>query len=136
MRWSFRPCIRGELYRDGECQPCPQGFYSKEDNNDLSVRECISCPVDASECYADIIVLDKGYWALSKDSVEMTECPMGRAACPGGVQEIESLALDISGDGDANSSSICRAGYTGALCAVCVEEYYYSPGSNSCEPCS
>ena len=93
MKWSFRDCQKGEYYRDGECNWCEQGFYSKKDNLDLSVTECKRCPGDATECFADTIVLDKGYWALTSNSEDMTECPMGENACVGGVQSSSGRSL-------------------------------------------
>ena len=176
MKWSFRQCLRGEYYRDGECNWCEQGFYSKKDNVDLSVTDCTKCPVDASECYADVIVLKKGYWAMSVDSEGMTLCPMGEEACIGGIQILDdasvvedttdpvtepstramqkqhvlhhrtSHALISSESGYSTldsevvqvtgaNASICKKGYTGVLCAICDEEFYFSPGSNTCEVC-
>jgi hypothetical protein len=176
MKWSFRQCLKGEYYRDGECNWCEQGFYSKEENLDLSITECKRCPPDASECFADTIVLDKGYWALTVDSEGMSQCPMGEKACIGGVQsatgeeeEEEETTSPVTDQTSSvrevqkqhllhhsaaysmpseyttqesvrvyNSSanaSIYNEGYSGILCAICEEEYYYSPGSNTCEIC-
>ena len=131
MKWAFRGCLRGEYYRDSECSECERGYYSKEDNADLSVRECKPCPENARDCYADVIVLDKGYWALSRDSEYVTECPLGKSSCIGGVQNVDAELVN-----DGRNSSICGDGYTGVLCAVCSDQYFFAPGSSTCEPCS
>ena len=153
----FRTCIVGEYYRDGECRACEVGFYSKKSNEDLSVTECERCPFSAASCNSSFIVMRPGYWAISTDSEDILKCPMGANACPGGIPRVgyslssstssislsttsfweEQSILDIN-EASADSASVvagCREGYIGKLCAVCAEDYFYHPSSNTCAAC-
>jgi hypothetical protein len=113
---QFRKCERGEMVADGLCVVCPSGFYSLEYD---TVTECSACP-DHATCFGDSIVVDKGYWRLSDDTVTVFTCPL-EGSCVGGL----STGVDM-----------CSQGYTGILCGVCDVDYYYPSLSATCEACS
>jgi hypothetical protein len=154
----FRTCLVGEYYSSGECRKCEVGFYSKKPNTNLSVTQCETCPVSAAACNGSSIVLRAGYWAVSEESPRIMQCPMGTSACPGGIQRrggggggdeggdastmslaggASSLNTDIDTGDVATASSLagCREGYLGQLCAVCAQDYFYHPSSNTCASC-
>jgi hypothetical protein len=58
LQLSFRTCVRGEYYTNGDCLLCPEGKYSLESNAALSVTECSKCPDHAETCYGDDIKVD------------------------------------------------------------------------------
>ena len=149
----FRTCGIGEYYRDGECRYCEVGFFSMRDNADLTITKCEKCPSAAESCNKSTIVALPGYWAVSEESSKLLECPMGSSACPGGIQRKGTSStspaaaiialkdyntLDITDNENMLSSSAvdgCNEGYEGQLCAVCAEDYFYHPSSNTCKIC-
>ncbi len=70
---------------DGECRKCEKGFYSKTANEELQVTECKKCPAEAETCEGSNIVMSPGFWSINDNSDSLSPCPMGAAACPGGV---------------------------------------------------
>ena len=117
---TFRQCTYGEYYNAGACIMCPEGSYSLEENLDLSVRECESCPEAAEECVGDDMKLKKGHWRISGSASSISTCILPKAGCLGGWET-----------GDAS----CAEGYEGPLCAVCSEGYFLSTSTYSCEAC-
>lgn len=122
---TFRTCERGEFYQDSACQPCPIGTFGFLESKDLSDLQqtsvCQRCPDEASLCYADVIVLEQGYWRSHDTNDYILECPLFDSACMGG---------------NTTSDSSCHAGYVGPLCAVCDKDYHFSALSQTCELCS
>lgn len=96
------------------------GSYSLEDNIDLSVTDCKTCPTNAKECHGDRINLKRGYWRISSLSSTIMTCPLGPESCSGGWETGQAL---------------CAEGYEGMLCAVCSNGFHLSSSSNTCELC-
>ena len=122
---SFRACERGEFYQDNACQPCPTGTYGFLEGEDLADLQqtsvCQRCPDEAALCYADVMVLEHGYWRSHDTNDYILECPLFDSACMGG---------------DTTNDASCHTGYIGPLCAVCDDNYHFNALSQTCELCS
>ncbi len=116
----FAECGSGEYYSSSKCIQCSNGTYSLEDNSDLHLTQCNTCPNHAQQCYGDVIVVSKGYWRISESAWTLLKCPMGMKSCKGG---------------SAAGSLSCEEGYEGMLCGSCSEDYRYDSSSNSCVQC-
>lgn len=121
MLVSFRSCRRGEYYANKVCNLCENSSYSLDENSDLSVRGCKRCPAHADTCWGDVIDVSEGYWRISELASTILPCPLGKESCKGGV---------VSGEAS------CAVGYTGGLCAVCADQYWFSSASSRCQSCS
>jgi hypothetical protein len=118
----FRECRDGEVLVNNQCEECPSGSYSLHYD---PMATCISCPPNTDDCSGNSISVSSGYWRLSPYSTVMLECPMPDA-CVGG----DGSNGDSTGSGSrrflesSSFDSLCAAGYTGPLCAVCSHGYY------------
>ena len=70
VKYSFRPCERGEYFSDRECRMCPNGTYSfilpeTSQLYMLDASTCNACPHEAYSCYGDVVNLKKRYWRLN-----------------------------------------------------------------------
>jgi hypothetical protein len=99
---NFRQCRTGEYYADRVCSPCRNGTYSITDPSGLSLAEirevnvCKDCPSGVKSCFADSLVLEKGYWRIGPEAVDVLQCPMNENSCAGG---------------SATGDELCAAGY-------------------------
>lgn len=75
----FRSCYNGEKFVNGACVSCSNGTYSLIYSED---QPCMKCPKEATECYANSISLDSGYWRDSETSDIIFTCPY--LGCRGG----------------------------------------------------
>lgn len=117
---QFRSCSRGEYFEGRSCHVCPTGFFSLQNNSDLSVRECLRCPNGAKFCASDIMEVREGYWRMNGDETIPFKCPRDSSSCEGGY---------------STGASACADGYEGVLCGVCSDGFYLSAASNTCEVC-
>ena len=78
----FRECEAGEILVNNQCQVCPAGSYSLKYS--ASENTCTPCPDNTDVCYGNKLFVSAGYWRISSLSTTMLECPLGKAACPGG----------------------------------------------------
>lgn len=87
----------------------------------LTSLECRACGNEAT-CVEGAtpatLNLTVGHWRVSPSSLELVRC-LDEASCLGGV----------------NTSSYCREGHTGPLCAVC-EQGFTRSGGGGCEECA
>lgn len=120
LRLYFRSCLRGEYYSNGDCTVCPEGKFSLEPNEDLTVKECKYCPENADSCIGDDIKVRKGHWRINENSTSILECLRISEGCKGGWEA-----------GDRS----CKVGYEGPLCSVCSEEYYFNSATSTCDSC-
>lgn len=109
LKMDFRQCLTGEYYADRECSPCRNGTYSITDPTGLllsDIREvnvCKDCPSGVKSCYADTLVLQKGYWRVGAEAVDVLSCPMDERSCVGGAgtgEELCAQGYEVSGGGE------------------------------------
>ena len=97
INMEFRHCETGEFYADRMCSPCRNGTFSITDPTGLMLSEirevnvCRDCPSGVSSCFADTLVLDKGYWRVGTEAVDVLSCPMEGNSCVGGAGTGEDL---------------------------------------------
>ena len=102
------------------CDFCAALYYSFEGS-------CLDCP-EGSACMVDginsltTLPLMPGYWRIQEATTVIRSCPMP-AACAGGP------VFDDNGD------SYCKEGFTGPLCAVCKDGFFFEPSTISCTFC-
>jgi hypothetical protein len=113
--WSFRSCISGERFSNGQCIRCVNGTYSLKYEEHV---KCKLCPDEAINCYGNQINLVPGYWRISASSDTILPCPYN--GCIGGYNVDQEL---------------CEEGYEGVLCSVCSAGYYYNQDRNECLFC-
>lgn len=114
----FRNCYDGE-YLDGTsgaCVPCVYGFYSYQFHPS---QLCAPCPPEATQCEKNLTDLKSSFWRSSTYSTTFLSCPYD--TCIGGT---------------GVSDELCRIGSTGALCATCVDGYYYDSQRQQCVECT
>jgi hypothetical protein len=146
----FRQCVDGEILVENQCLVCPSGSYSFHYDPLHPATKCTDCPPFTDDCYGSTIVVSPGYWRINKYSLEMSECPYGKAACHGGkmgtsfdekaiVPSNFSSATAVAPTGSVNitrySTNGCARGYEGPLCAICSEKYYFASTTSTCIAC-
>jgi hypothetical protein len=101
-------CLRF-YYRSlqGTCELCPEGSL---------------CPTDGASTQ-ELLTIDKDVWRISATAVTLHACPFPEA-CTGGTLFVDE------GDG------YCNEGYTGPLCAVCSEDFYFNSETRGCAKCT
>jgi hypothetical protein len=114
----FRNCYNGEFLDFGVCTECPSGSYSFEYSEHKGCE--IGCPSGAKSCQGSEIVVEAGLWRMDKNTAEINACPYGEEACLGGSM---------------TGGESCALGYTGPLCAVCEEGYYFQSSEGICTAC-
>lgn len=116
--WKYTIKLRGVTFERGELIAlCPISEYA--DSTDM----CKTCPagVDCSKAGVTLATfeLQDGWWRSGPNSDTVIECPHA-SACSGFSNSTDSL---------------CRSGYEGPLCAVCIEGWFESTETGNCEPC-
>lgn len=124
---QYRPCVRGEFLSQGRaCAACPNGTVSLTEPASVNLAQltetvvCRRCPEFSEDCFADQIVAMPGYWRSSAEAFTLHNCPFDKHACAGGTAV-----------GDAS----CKEGFEGPLCAVCQQDFIYSPFTRTCTRC-
>lgn len=120
---TFRACVPGEYYSNGQCIVCPIGTYSLQlDPANYQQTVCLPAPANSnsSNTFGNSIYVLEGYWRVSDMAYTLIACPYGKVACRAGV---------TAGD---NS---CGVGYEGALCGVCSEDYFFDAATSTCASC-
>jgi hypothetical protein len=90
---------------EDECEPCPAG------------ARCEGGGADGATL--SLLFIEPGFWRSSANSSVVLECPLA-GSCIGG---------------NVTADAMCAEGNSGALCAVCADGYYLSPGG-LCTICS
>jgi hypothetical protein len=107
---TFRECYRGEIIRNGQCQPCSTGKYSLEyPVNNYTLCNDGSKVIGITSCYSDVINVDNGYWRRFPQNKAILSCSLNINGCKGG---------NTTGNG------LCMLGYEGPLCSTCSDGYY------------
>ena len=124
----FRPCEMGERQTDDlRCESCLPGFYSFHKN---SSEKCMPCE-ESSHFYclgSSYVGPKEGYWRMDYFSDNFIRCP-NPASCLGYyVSDPAYFEKD-------KSTGLCRAGYSGVLCAECAKGYGITNGYY-CTSCS
>jgi len=102
------------------CDFCAAQFYSFEGS-------CLDCPAGTA-CDVDgintlaTLPLVPGFWRIQDATTVIRSCPMP-LACDGGSE--------FADKGD----SYCREGFTGPLCSVCLDGYFFEPDTVTCTIC-
>ena len=99
------------------CTRCLKNYFY--DDSCLPCPDGTQCDVDGNSTLADLVLLP-GWWRISESTDEIRRCPHGSLACRGGL---------LFQDG------YCKEGHQGVLCAVCINEFYFSPGDSKCLSC-
>ena len=71
------------------------------------------------ECYGNTIILSPGFWRRTPTTSSIEICTWPEACIGGG------------GTGD----ELCGAGYTGVMCHVCSENFFFNSDTLSCYSC-
>ena len=104
------PCVRGEFAPEAgmaSCIRCDEGYFA----DFRGATGCRACPSGARCTGGREVLVSDGYWRATSDSLRVTACPFGAAAC-------------IGGNGSADA--LCAPGYEGPKCAVCSHGSYYA----------
>ena len=120
----FRTCRVGEKFdfftvAKDSCSACVKSF-SIEDNSDLHVISCRSCPPAAEGCSADMVFLYPGTWRWNRASTTILACPYTNGC----------IGKNYTGQ------SSCDKGYHGVMCGICDWTYFPSSDGVSCSPCT
>ena len=108
--FHFRLCRVGEIIVTGTCEVCPAGSYSLIDNvqSDTTCKDCTKV-VGVRSCRSNYIEIEPKYWRRYNNSETILPCLPYFNGCNGGYEA-----------GDKS----CRHGYSGILCASCIDGYY------------
>ena len=115
--WLREDCSRGEIYKAGYCQQCPQRTYSLY-YNESDPQKCWDCPSRADCPGGDKLVPTNDTWHSSNDSPQMHICPQ-KGVCVTARDSMEGS---------------CAKGYGGPVCGACQPEYG-SHGPFRCKKC-
>lgn len=115
------------------CELCRRDYYL-DPYGDCQARPTGSvCKYDGESTYIDLEI-DRGYWRISENSVDVLECPLPEA-CDG-----RSTSLEVNGSRRLRSFSndYCSPGYVSTLCSVCdtKNDYFKNFDTGKCEACS
>ena len=132
LKLSFKHCDVGErlnvLY---QCQPCPSGTYSFTEDFTKESEMCHLCDYQNFYCYGGGNYTPKpGYWRFASDSYVFYQC-LNELACLGDPRNFSDPMTQYL---DIYSSTNCEVGYTGPLCATCLNGYGIVDGY-SCVSC-
>jgi hypothetical protein len=130
---SLTSCSAGYMQLPGSCQLCPAGTYSF----DPEEPRCALCPAGAT-CNGSVVVPISGFWHSNPRSAQIHACsnPLACARDNARRQQLVDWQASNFGAGlilgkpkDAAAAAVgqymqeqCAAGYTGTLCANCVQE--------------
>ena len=101
---------------------------------------CIPCPPNTDSCAGGNIIVSAGFWRISPYSTAMLACPWPHA-CQGGDGSNAKAPLTTNGRRLSTALELpdtvagCAKGYTGPLCAVCADRYFFASTTTTCEPC-
>ena len=84
-----------------------------------------------------------GYWRLTPYSTVMLKCPWpfacagdGSGSASDGTTSRRLSAATTPTSSSTKPAATCASGYQGPLCAVCVNNYYFSSSTQRCLSCS
>jgi hypothetical protein len=130
---SLTSCSAGYMQLPGSCQLCPAGTYSF----DPEEPRCALCPAGAT-CNGTVVVPVSGFWHSNPRSAQIHACSNLLACARDNVRRQQLVDWQASNFGaglilgkpkEAAAAAVgeymqeqCAAGYTGTLCANCVQE--------------
>lgn len=120
---TCQPDTRANAKTDDTCFALP-GYFLAEDGvtarpcaefaEEIVVNVCFDTASDLG-VNASRLLMQEGFWRTSSDSSDFRPCPLA-GACVGGIAD-----------------DLCRANYTGPLCAVCEQGFFLN--GQVCESC-
>jgi len=117
-------CKKSRTSRPGatNCTLCKELYYYDPDAED-----CLACP-DGAICNGigntrANLKMEDGIFRLSPQSLVLRECPLAEG-CKGGR------------NGSSWGVALCAKGYTGPLCRVCEDDYFFDAKSAECLECA
>ena len=127
-----------------ECS-CSEGFYfapenHTQDRNEQCTARCCTCPVgttcETGSISLAMLPLERGYFRLTRDSVDVRRCPDAAANC----SSRNSCPSSSSGCRGGNNET-CMPGLDGTFCRNCEEDFHFYVRASTdetahCAPCS
>eukprot|EP00898_Chlorokybus_atmophyticus_P004747 jgi/Chlat1/5273/Chrsp336S04997 len=132
---GIRTCAQGEVASaDGSCTLCSAPTFSWDTS-----MPCTLCPEHATCFGGAVVVPEDGFWRSSFYSADIIQCPNAKAC----TYTNRTSRLEALGAGNDSVSAVdyraqlCAEGYTGNLCAVCVQGYGMTRlvGKTQCRKC-